>query len=149
MNPILLLGLPIFGIVTNPYPIQFRESPFQYGDCFFCVFSVMHKIAFSRLKFRQSHCHGAPLLAKNLGNQHTAPANHELSKQEKGRESLAAARRRWQHQRQWQRRKEWRWCTKDSGRAIAAAWMLRRVKRGDGAQCDGGSVVAAAWRLWR
>jgi hypothetical protein len=55
------------------------------GIGFFKVISVTHKIAFSRQKFRQSQRHGAPLLAKNLGNQHTAPANQELGKQEKGR----------------------------------------------------------------
>jgi hypothetical protein len=32
----------------------------------------------------QSQRHGAPLLAKNLGNQHTALANQELGKQEMG-----------------------------------------------------------------
>ena len=38
-------GTPRFGILTNPYPNQFGESPFQYGDCFFGVFfSVTHKI---------------------------------------------------------------------------------------------------------
>jgi hypothetical protein len=92
-----------------------------WGLAFFKFFSVRHKIAFSRQKFRQSQRHGAPLLTKNLGNQHTVPANQELGKQEKGRESLAAARRQRQHQRRWRRRKEWRRCTKDSGRAIAAA----------------------------
>jgi len=33
---------------------------------------------------RQSQRHGAPLLTKNLGNQHTSPANQELGEQEKG-----------------------------------------------------------------
>ena len=31
-------GTPRFGILTNPYPNRFGESPFQYGDCFFGVF---------------------------------------------------------------------------------------------------------------
>jgi len=37
-------GTPRFGILTNPYPNRFGESPFQNGDCFFGVFSVTHKI---------------------------------------------------------------------------------------------------------
>jgi hypothetical protein len=41
--------------------------------------------AFSHQKLRQSQRHGAPLLTKNLGNQHASPANQELGGQEKGR----------------------------------------------------------------
>ena len=38
-------GTPRFGILTFPYPYRFGESPYQYGDSFFCVFfSVTHKI---------------------------------------------------------------------------------------------------------
>ena len=38
-------GTPRFGILTTPYPNRFGESPFQYGDWLFCVFSVTHKIS--------------------------------------------------------------------------------------------------------
>ena len=76
---------PRFGIFTNPYPNQFGESQFQYGDCFVGVFQSPTRSEFSHQKLRQSQRHGAPLLTKNLGNQHTAPANQELDKQEKGR----------------------------------------------------------------
>jgi hypothetical protein len=77
-------GTPPFGILANPYPNQFGESPFQYGDCYFGVFfSRAHDRPF--LTKIPSQRHGAPLLTKNLGNQHTAPANQELGEQEKGR----------------------------------------------------------------
>ena len=52
---------------------------------FFKFFQSRTRSAFSRQKFRQSQRHGAPLLVKNLGNQHTAPAVQELGEQEKGR----------------------------------------------------------------
>jgi hypothetical protein len=48
-------------------------------------FQSRARSAFSHQKLRQSQCHGAPLPTKNLGNQHTAPANQELGEQEKGR----------------------------------------------------------------
>jgi hypothetical protein len=72
MNPKPVWGCPRFGILTQtdlgiPVPI--------WGLAFLVFFSVMHKIAFSHQKLRQSQCHGAPLLAENLGNQPTAPAN--------------------------------------------------------------------------
>jgi hypothetical protein len=44
-------GTPQFGILTNPYPNRFGESPFRYGDCFFGVFF--------------SHAHDRPFLTKN------------------------------------------------------------------------------------
>ncbi len=56
-----------------------------WGLAFFKFFQSRTRSAFSRQKFRQSQCHGAPLLVKNLVNQHTAPAIQELGKQEKGR----------------------------------------------------------------
>jgi hypothetical protein len=51
------------------------------GIAILVFFSVMHKIGLFSPK---SQRHGAPLLTKNLGNQHTAPANQELGEQEKG-----------------------------------------------------------------
>ncbi len=56
-----------------------------WGLAFFKFFQSHTRSAFSRRKFRQSQRHGAPLLIKNLGNQHTAPAIQELGEQEKGR----------------------------------------------------------------
>jgi hypothetical protein len=44
-------GTPQFGILTNPYPNRYEESPFRYGDCFFGVFF--------------SHAHDRPFLTKN------------------------------------------------------------------------------------
>ena len=113
--------------------------------------------------------HGTPLITKNLSNQPTAPANQELRKQEKGRESLAAAWRRRQHQRRWRRCKEWRRCTarqrqSDCSSADAAAgaarwWCAARrlgvaasavqPKRSGGAQHDCVSAVGAARMLRR
>ncbi len=77
------------------YPI-WNTSPNRYGDphtsmgigffqAFFKFFQSRTRSAFSRRKFRQSQRHGAPLLIKNLGNQHTVPAIQELGEQEKGR----------------------------------------------------------------
>ncbi len=138
-------------IGMGSYPIWDR-SPNRFGDPhtsmgigFFLVFQSRTKSAFSQQKFRQSQRHGAPLLAKNLGNQHTAPANQELSEQEKGRESLAAARQGRQHQRWWRWRKEWWRCT--------AQWRQRNCSSSAGAwQRHGssgsvsGSVTAQRWR---
>jgi hypothetical protein len=56
-----------------------------WGLFFFLVFQSRTRLAFSHRKVRQSQRHGAPLFAKNLGNQHTGPANQELGEQEKGR----------------------------------------------------------------
>jgi hypothetical protein len=55
------------------------------GIAFFCFFQSRTRSASSHQKLRLSQRHGAPLLTKNLGNQHTAPANQELGEQEKGR----------------------------------------------------------------
>ena len=52
--------------------------PYQFGDCFFgSFFQSRTRSAFSHQKLRQSQRHGAPLLTKNLGNQHTAPAENK------------------------------------------------------------------------
>jgi hypothetical protein len=65
--------------------------PYQFGDCFFgSFFQSRTRSAFSHQKLRQSQRHGAPLLTKNLGNQHTVPANQELGEKEKGRLLLAS-----------------------------------------------------------
>jgi hypothetical protein len=61
-----------------------------WGLACFKFFQSRTRSAFSHQKFRQSQRHGAPFLAKNLGNQHTAPAIQELGKQEKGRLLLAS-----------------------------------------------------------
>jgi hypothetical protein len=68
-------GCPRFGILTLtdlgiPVPI--------WGLGCFKFFQSRTRSAFSHRKFRQFQRHGAPLLTKNLGNQHTAPANQEL-----------------------------------------------------------------------
>jgi hypothetical protein len=55
------------------------------GIPFFVFFQSRTSSAFSHQKLRQSQRHGAPLLTKNLGNQHTSPANQELGEKEKGR----------------------------------------------------------------
>ncbi len=157
--------------ILRSFQISCNRSLFQYGDWLFLMFfSFTHKIPFSRQKLRQSQCHGAPLLAKKLGNQPTAPANQELGEQEKECESLAAARRRRQHQRCWRRRKEWRRCTaqqrqSDCSSVDAVAGEARRWCTGqqwqhgcssvdDAAvaaarQRDVGGSLAAARRQWQ
>jgi hypothetical protein len=52
MNPLLLLGCPRFGILTNPYPNQFGDSRSNMGIGFFGVFSVTHKIGFFSPKIK-------------------------------------------------------------------------------------------------
>ncbi len=86
---------PQIGINTKPVwgATRFGISPQTdmgipipvWGLAFFKFFQTRTKSAFSHRKFRQSQRHGAPLLAENLGNQHTAPAIQELDEQEKGR----------------------------------------------------------------
>ncbi len=82
------------------YPI-WNTSPNRYGDPhtsmgigFFKFFQSRTRSAFSCRKFSQSQRHGAPLLIKNLGNQHTAPAIQELSKQETTTTTMTTTRTR-------------------------------------------------------
>ena len=78
MNPKPILGLPDLEINSGcPHT--------DMGIAFLVFFQSRTRSAFSHQILRQSQCHGAPLLTKNLGSQHTAPANQELGEQEKGR----------------------------------------------------------------
>ena len=150
--------------IWNIDPNRFGDPRTNMGIGFFGVFSVTHKIAFSCQKLRQSQRHSSPLLAKNLGNQPTAPANQELGKQEEGRESLAAARQRRQHQWRWWRRKEWRRYTARQRQSAAAVevrrwctsrWWQRGCSSVDAAgvaaaqQRNVGGSLAAARRQWQ
>ncbi len=100
INTKLVWGATRFGIRPQtdmgiPIPV--------WGLAFFKVFQSRTRSAFSRRKFSQSQRHGTPLLVKNLGNQHTAPAIQELGKQEtrtrttttRTRQLAARPTRRW------------------------------------------------------
>jgi hypothetical protein len=92
-KPFEMYVTPQIGINTKPVwgATRFGISPQTdmgipipvWGLAFFKFFQSRTRSAFSHRKFRQSQRHGAPLLAKNLGNQHTVPAIQELGKQEK------------------------------------------------------------------
>ena len=85
-EPHTAMGTPRFGLLTLSLPIPIRGVPIPiWGFLFLCFFQSRTRSAFSHQKLRQSQHHGAPLLTKNLGNQHTSPANQELGEQEKRR----------------------------------------------------------------
>ena len=75
---------PIWNI-DKSLPKLIRGVPvLKWGLLFWCFLQPCTRLAFSHQKLRQFQCYGAPLPTQNLGNQHTAPANWELGKQEKG-----------------------------------------------------------------
>ncbi len=84
MNPILLLGLLVLEYSLIPTQTDLGSPRSNIGIAFLVFFQSRTRSACSHQKLRRSQRHGAPLLTKNLGNQHTAPANQELDEQEKG-----------------------------------------------------------------